>query len=143
MPSDNWELVQLIGPADLALSLPWHFLYEIDDAYALLCLKAEGEWDCLGTALKPCGPDGHAGLFLTDRRLLVESSPAGALVGKFGGSTAGPDPSSSAFAIGSRCYVAMPERRPVALFVAINGALTEARPELINFKFEIFGANSS
>src|SRR5438477_11968606 len=112
MPSDNWELLQSIGPADLALSLPWHFLCEIDDTHSLLFLKAEGEWDCLGRAVRPCGPDGHAGLFLTDSRLLVTSCSPGALVGKFDGSTAGRDTSSSAFAIGSRCYVAMPEKRP-------------------------------
>lgn len=141
MPADDWELVQSIGPADLALSLPWHFLCDIGDAYTLLCLRAEGEWDCLGRAVRPCGPDGHAGLFLADSRLLVTSSPPGALVGKFGGSTAGRETSSSAFAIGSRCIVPMPEKRPVPLFIAVNGALTEAGPKLTNFKFEIFGVS--
>jgi hypothetical protein len=139
MPADDWEPVQTIGPADLALSLPWHFLCEIVDPYSLLCLTAQGQWECLGVAVKPCAPDGHAGLYLPDSRLLLASSPPGALLGKFGGSSAGRESSSSAFAIGSRCVVAMPDKRPVALFIAVNGALPETGPTLANFRLEIFG----
>jgi hypothetical protein len=139
MPVDDWELVHTTGPIALTLMLPWHFVVEITDPFSLLCLTADGEWDCLGQAVRPCGPNGHPSLPLPDARLLLTSSPPGALLGKFGGSTAGRETTSSPFAIGARCVVPMPEKRPAALFIAVNGALTETRPTLTNFKLEIFG----
>jgi hypothetical protein len=139
MAADDWEPVHTFGPEELTLTIPWHFLLEIADSYTLLCLRAEGQWDCLGTAIRPCGPDGHASLYLPDVRLLLVSSPPGALIGKFGGSTAGKESAPSAFGIGSRCVVAMPEKRPAALFIAINGALQETPPTLTNFRLEILG----
>ena len=121
-------MVTLLG------NTPWHFLIEIVDSWTLLLLHGDGEWDCLGAAIRPCGPDGHASVCMPDSRLLLSSSPPGALIGKFGGSTAGKD---NAVAIGSRCIVSMPDKRPAALFIAINGALLETHPTLTNFRLEI------
>jgi hypothetical protein len=139
MAADDWELVETIGPKNLRLVLPWHFLCEIVDSYTMLYLKAEGVWDCLGSAIKPCGADGHAGLYLPDSRLTLTSSAAGALIGKFGGSTAGRG-ETTAFSIGSHCFVAMTDKRPAALFIAVNGAVLDATPTLTDFKLEIYGA---
>jgi len=136
MAANDWDPVHSFGPKDLTLNVPWHFLVEIIDTWTLLSFRAEGQWDCLGAAIRPCGPDGHASLYMPHSRLALNSSPPGALIGKFAGSTAGKE---SPFAIGSRCVVPMPDKRPAVLFIAINGALLETPPTLTNFHIQISG----
>lgn len=140
MAADLWDPIITINQANLSLALPWHFVMEVVDPYGSLLLESAGQWDCLGSAIKPCGPDGHASLTLPDARLLLASSPPGALIGKFGGSSAGRETPPTLFAIGSRCVVAMPDKRPVPLYIAINGAVVDSRPELMNFRLAISGA---
>jgi hypothetical protein len=139
-PANFWDPIDTINQTSLTLSLPWHFLVEVVDPYGFLSIEAFGEWDCLGAAIKPCGPNGHASFMLPDPRLLLTSSPPGALIGKFGGSSAGHETPSTIFAIGSRCVVAMPEKRPVPLYIAVNGAVVDSSPVLENFRITISGA---
>src|SRR4051812_28191454 len=97
----DWESIVVIDDAPLPITYPWHFVCEIGEEWLRLCFIAKGRWNCLGDALVPCNPDGHAGLPLAAEQLLIAKCAPGALIGKLGGSIAGRD-DGKLFAIGSR-----------------------------------------
>jgi hypothetical protein len=136
--ADDWESIAVVGGSALQIGYPWHFIREIDGDWTRLRLDATGRWNCLSDYLIPCGPGGYPGLpFPADRLQIAESAP-GALIGKFGGSLAHRT-DGTVFAIGERSFVAMPEKKPAILSIAINGAVPRATNVLQELKLEIFG----
>ena len=102
-------------------------------------------------AVADCGPDGLPEIpFLLDR-LYVTDCPVGALIGKFGRSSAATmapaaasaDPSpvaeGKAFAIGSYCVTSVPDKSVGPLFAGFNCVLRPIR--LIRLKISIAFAN--
>ncbi len=94
-----------------------------------LRITASGLWAALGGMLPDCGPDGLSGLPFESAQLIIADCPVGALIGKFGGSSAthkaaAPEATALAedvpFAIGSYCVVKVPEIAPGALLIGFN-----------------------
>jgi hypothetical protein len=125
MTRDDWEPIFVLHKRPLQLTYPWHFVCEITGDWTLLRLTADGEWSCLGDAVRPCGTNGHVDLPLQQDHLLISASAPGALIGKFGGSIASRT-DGSPFAIGSQCFVAAPDKKSAQLYIGINGAVPRA-----------------
>jgi hypothetical protein len=138
MPLDDWEIIATIDEPNLVIGYPWHLACELEGDWTRLRLTAEGSWSCLGDPVKPCGPDGHPNLPLQAERLLVAGGAPGALIGKFGGSTAGRS-DGTAYVIGSHCILAMPKKENALLFIGINGAIPGPSNVLQRIKLEIRG----
>jgi hypothetical protein len=138
MPRFDWQPISTLDETNLAIGYPWHFVGELFGEWTLLRLTAEGNWSCLGSAVMPCGPDGHVALPLASDRLLIAAAAPGALIGKFGGSMASRnDPTP--FVIGTRSVVKMPARENAQFYIGINGALPVAGYVLAHIKLEIRG----
>jgi hypothetical protein len=135
MTRDDWDTIFVLDNRPLRLTYPWHFVCEITGDWALLRLRADGEWSCLGDAVRPCGANGHVDLPLQQDRLLVPTSAPGTLIGKFGGSIASRS-DGSPFVIGSYCFVAVPDKKIAQLYIGINGAVASAS-ELTWLRLEI------
>jgi hypothetical protein len=136
---DDWQPITTIDGENLQIIYPWQFATEIVGEWKLLRLAASGEWDCLGDAVKPCGPDGHPQLFFPDTRLILPPAAPGTLIGKFGGSAAARTGDSAAFAIGTQCVIAMPDKKLAQLFIGINGAVPSVQLTLRVLRIEISG----
>jgi hypothetical protein len=105
----------------------------------------------MGDLLPECGPDGLPAVPLQLDRLYLGDCPVGALIGKFGRSSAAivpavaasADPSAivegKAFAIGSYCAVKVPEKPGAPLFASFNCTLRPIR--LITLKIRVMRAN--
>jgi hypothetical protein len=118
--SEFWEQIASLERADAHIDALWLRVHEAVPAKYLLRFEATGSWACLGHDIRGCGPDGLATLRLHADSLLLPMAPAGALIGKLGGSSAGRD-DGKVFVIGSFC-VYPPLDKPAPLFIAINGA---------------------
>jgi hypothetical protein len=138
---EDWQPITTIEETDLQISYPWQFVTEIVGDWKILELLAKGEWDCLGDAVKPCGADGHPDLFFPEARLILPACAPGTLIGKFGGSAAARTGDSTAFAIGSQCVIAMPDKKSAQLLIGVNGALPRARLTLQTLRLEISGVD--
>jgi len=123
---------------------PWLMVLESVGDNTHLKIESEGEWRVLGSFLPACGPDGLAGLILPNDQLVVAGCRFGALIGKFGGSsaahrTAQPDASAAdataqsdtstradePFATGAFCLLKLPTGVIGPLFIGFN---TPSRP---------------
>jgi hypothetical protein len=138
MIRSDWESIFSLDQTGLIIGYPWYFVTEIEGDWTSLRLTVEGQWDCLGVAVKPCGPDGHPELPLAADRLIVPSAAPGALIGKFGGSNAGRG-ETGAFVIGSQSFAPMPEKKARQLFISINGATPDPKSTLERIMLKIYG----
>jgi hypothetical protein len=140
MSNDSWETVhRFSADRPFEMSYPWFFICDIVGDWTCLRLTATGIWDCLGPAVKPCGPDGHVDLMLQQDRLLVPACAPGMLIGKLGGSTAGRG-DGTIFVIGSKCVLSIPEKKSTVLFVGVNGAIPSSLNRIDMLTLEISGA---
>jgi len=128
----NWTVLAAAGnftqqPGTVAA--PWFPVMETLAGIPSLRIKATGSWNAIAGMLPGCGPDGVAGLVFDSTQLMLAGCPAGALLGKFGGSSASyvPPPAGSTaiaegqpFAIGSYCVVKVPDNTLGPLFVGFN-----------------------
>jgi hypothetical protein len=121
---------------------PW--LVALDDLRTAtrLRLSVTGTWTIAEDLLLPCGPDGYAGLPLVETALVLASAPAGALIGKFGGSSAAVGPAGATeppldapFMIGSACELAVPAKA-APLMIGFNTALGRV-VQIAEFKIEV------
>lgn len=135
----NWIKLDTFMAVPPQFEAPWHMLIDVFEHVDRLRITATGEWQPLpGLAIK-CGPDGFGGLAVADSALILPGCPVGALIGKFGGSSASLDAtaapaggeagSPAAFAIGAHCVVARPKDVLGPLFLGFN---TRARPLTID-----------
>jgi len=77
-----------------SLVVPWLKAIECPTDATHLRIEATGEWQLMPGVLAKCDPDGLVGLRVTSDQLLMPDVPAGALIGKFGGSSASATPIS-------------------------------------------------
>jgi hypothetical protein len=139
MVPEEWDALSTFEQPNLALEAPWLRVLETFGDATYLRLEATGQWQVLGGGIAPCGPDGHLDLFLPQERLIVPAAPAGALIGKIGGSTAGRT-DGSVFTIGAFCVVAVPDKAVGPLFIGVNGAVFRPGGNLTQLRLVISGA---
>jgi len=105
---------------------PWLVAVEMIRDVTHLRIRAEGSWSPMPGVLADCQPDGHAGLALPADRLVISDCAVGALIGRFGGSSAGYGQSgddadkTKPFPIGKYCVVTVPQKAVVPLFIGFN-----------------------
>jgi hypothetical protein len=139
MTRDDWDTIFILDEQQISITYPWQFVCEINGDWTSLRFTADGLWDCLGDAVKPCGPNGHVDLPFQQDRLLVAAAAPGTLIGKLGGSIAGRTDGTT-FAIGSRCVVLREmQKKTMAVYIGINGAVAHASNVLNRLKLEICG----
>jgi hypothetical protein len=136
---DDWQQIWHLEETNLAFGYPWVFATELVGDWTSLRLIATGRWSCLGSAVQPCGPNGHPDLPWAADRLLLASVAPGALIGKCGGSIASRG-DGTIFAIGERCFLPMPEKKNAQLFIGINGAVPGANV-IAQITLDISGVN--
>jgi hypothetical protein len=153
MPID-WRELTTFERANEDIRAPWipvPVLETLDDDITHLRLRVDGSWTVMGGLLPDCGPDGLPEVPLQLDRLFVGDCPVGALIGKFGRSSAAmmpavaasADPSAivegKAFAIGSYCAVKVPEKPGTPLFAGFNCVVRPVK--LITLKIRIMAAS--
>lgn len=97
----------------------WMLALDLLPANRTIKLKARGSWGCFGETGPKCGPEGYAALGMPVEHLIMAECPAGALIGKTGGSTVGRK-DGTVFPMGSFCVLS-PLEKAAPLFVAVNG----------------------
>lgn len=144
----NWIKLASLNELPQPFAAPWLMVIDVFEHVDRLKITAEGEWQpLLGLDVK-CGPDGFGGLALADAALIIPGCPVGALIGKFGGSSASLDATvnpaggetalPAAFAIGTHCVVPRPKEILGPLFVGFN---TRSRPlSIASFSLLVEGA---
>lgn len=139
MATVNWNLLCEYQIEPGPVTKPWILVLDGPKESTYLQIKAAGKWTPAGGLLGQCGPDGLLGAPFQTDKLVVSDCPVGALIGKFGGSSASLTPASAAstapptaaspltegrsFAIGSHCVVAVPDRSIGPLYVSFNGLI--------------------
>ena len=136
---EEWDTIATFERENQPLAAPWLLALEAFGDATYLRLEATGQWQVLGGDIAPCGPDGHMELFLAPDRLFVTTAPAGALIGKIGGSSVGRS-DGHVFPIGSLCVVAIPDKAVGPLFVSVNGAFARPGGVLTRLRLVIAGA---
>jgi hypothetical protein len=96
----------------------WTVAVEYLESWQRLRITAEGSWDVGGVT---SGPDGSRISAIDRARCLVDKAPAGALIGKLGGSTAGMS-DGHLFVVGSSCVLQPTDDTPKSgpLYLTIN-----------------------
>ncbi|MFI0847447.1 hypothetical protein [Mesorhizobium sp. IMUNJ 23232] len=130
----NWVVLHEFKKDDVELDAPW--LCALDSVADATHLKFEatGEWKTLDSVLPACKPDGLAGATVPATSLILATCRPGALIGKFGGSSAAHKELASPpaelvenepFPIGSLCVVKLPAAMLGPVFIGFN---TTSRP---------------
>jgi hypothetical protein len=139
----DWKAFKTIDEiSNGQISEPWLLAVEMIRDVTRLRICAEGSWSPLPGVLADCGPDGHSGLSVPADRLVIPDCAVGALLGRFGGSSAGyqstADADTKPFSIGKYCAVIVPPKAFGPLFIGSN---TFARPlKITRLKITIEGA---
>jgi hypothetical protein len=113
----------------------WLLAVEMIRDVTLLRITATGTWSAMPGILAACEPDGHPALAVPTDRLVIPDCAVGALIGRFGGSSAGYQQQSNdaektkPFPIGKYRLVLPPAKAAVPLFIGFN---TVYRPVRIN-----------
>jgi hypothetical protein len=84
----TWDEIGAFGPKDGSLGAPWMLVVEEFSGKTSLKITAEGSWSIIPGLNIDVGPDGEPLLKLADSELYIPGIPAGALLGKLGGSSA-------------------------------------------------------
>jgi hypothetical protein len=114
--------------------MPWHRVTEVIRGPTHLQLSAKGSWTAIPDVLIACGPNGFAGFSLPPDQVVLPDAPPGALIGRFGGSSASLK-ADGAFPIGLDCVVQLPANSVGPLFVSFN---IVARPvDVASFAIEV------
>jgi hypothetical protein len=143
----NWTELKSYELANKSVDAPWLMVIESVGDATHLKIEAEGQWNAPGSVLPACGADGLAGIVLPDNQLILSGCRFGALIGKFGGSSAihhtpaqpGVSPAADeAFAIGTFCLLKLPVDTLGPLFVGFNAI---SRPmQVAALKVKVSGA---
>ncbi|KAB7643925.1 hypothetical protein [Polymorphobacter fuscus] len=140
----NWIRIETRQPTAGPFDLPWLPLVDMVENFNWLRITAQGMWTPFPGVALTCRPDGYGGFQLANSALVLANCPMGALIGKFGGSSAHAEPAkvadgqaaddeavatSSVFAIGSHCVLKLPTKPHGPLFIGFN---LHSRPIEIN-----------
>jgi hypothetical protein len=119
MKTTTWTDVKTLTLPSRPAAGAWTLALDLVPANTLLRITCSGTWtytDGFG-----CGPDGDP--LSAMKSLLVASAPAGCVVGRFGGSTAGLAGDAAGFPVGSYCVPATPvSSMPLYLTINVNPA---------------------
>ena|ERR1700732_2640957 len=155
MPIERWQNLPIYElpqpqpgqpPQPLRMTGLWLRVAELLPANRIIKIAASGTWSDLRAGL-PIGPDGYLDLTIPADQLIASNAPAGALMGKIGGSTADKitddkkKDSITIFPIGTFCVVA-PLDKAAPLFVAVNGAWSLAEFHFLTLRVEISTSES-
>jgi hypothetical protein len=134
----SWTPLVNIQPIPVdQFRMPWHRVTEVIRGPTHLLITATGNWSPMPDVLTTCGPNGFAGLSLPADRVVLPDAPPGALIGRFGGSSASLK-ADGAFPIGLDCVVQLPPNSVGPLFVSFN---IVARPVPVqSFAIEVSAA---
>lgn len=146
MPEIYWTTVaKFPNIVTQAIWEPWLAAAEVVRDCTHIRLRATGNWSVLADdRTRTCGPDGYPDL--TGPEKVIADCSVGALIGRFGGSSAGyaiPAADDTAkvkpFSVGSYCIVTVPTRSIGPLFISFNST---CRPIVVNrMTLTIEGAN--
>ncbi|MBV8188414.1 MAG: hypothetical protein JOY64_36175 [Alphaproteobacteria bacterium] len=124
---------------------PWRVLARVirDCTYMRLVVDDDGAWRIPGVDTN-CGPDGYAGIEIGGKTV-IDDCAIGALIGRFGGGSAGYSTQAATdadkgrpFPIGTYCIMPIPAKSVGPLFVGFN---VVARPiQVRRLKITIEGA---
>jgi hypothetical protein len=100
---------------------------KVADVATYLRISASGSWTPM-TGSPDCGPDGLSGRAFPDDQLILADCACGALIGRFGGSSAtlkaqtvdGTAGETKPFPIGVLTFVKLPDKFVGPLYVAFN-----------------------
>jgi hypothetical protein len=133
----DWQLLKDFNQQNVALDGTWYrFVEDYISPGKILKFAAKGEWHYLPGHPQRCGPDGFLGLPLPDEKLMLPTSPLGALIGKLGGGSAD-QKDGTVFAIGSFALVSVPTNMPCTLFITINTAKGARIPSLERLELNV------
>ena len=122
---------------------PWLVAVEMIRDVTHLRIRADGIWSPMPGVLAECEPDGHIALSLPADRLVIPDCPVGALIGRFGGSSAGYQQSGGdaekvkPFPIGKYCIATVP-KTVGPLFIGFNSLVRPVR--VTRLKITVEGA---
>jgi hypothetical protein len=116
----DWQPIVTFNNSNVDLPAVWFKVADHVSAGKVLKFSATGQWSFLPDLGKKCGPDGFLGFPLPYEKLLVPTTPLGALIGKLGGSTAD-QKDGTLFTIGSFTVVVAPDKSG-PLYIGINAA---------------------
>lgn len=100
----------------------WTLVREFVDGPAVMTIATttDATWSYADSAKARCGPDGDSAAVLSRMKCLLPSAPVGALIGKFGGSTADvAADKATMFVVGKFCVARVPDGGG-PLFLTIN-----------------------
>lgn len=117
----------------------WLRVVELLPTNQLIKIEASGTWQCFGSGVPACGPQGYLDVNISSDQLALPKSPPGALIGKLGGSDSGRD-DGSVFPIGEFCVIAALDKR-VPFFVSANGAWRLGTLTYSKLKIQISSTN--
>ena len=134
MPAPTWTPLPTFRLPQGLITKPWLLVLEEPRATEASHLKIQvtGAWTPTGGSLSRCDPDGLLGAPMQTDKLAVTNCPLGAVLGKFGGSSASFVPPATdggslsegqSFVIGSFCVVAIPDKSFGPLFLSFNGLI--------------------
>lgn len=142
----KWTPLQTFSLPMSEISTPWVVTPpEIPDGTTHLKFVAKGTWKTIA-AMDACGPDGMAGREFAAEQLLHADCPVGALIGRFGGSTASlkaPEAEADTeggatkpFAVGSFAIVKLPKNFVGPVLLGFN--LSRRPVNVTSLSVEIF-----
>jgi hypothetical protein len=117
MNSKDWQPIFERNNFEADLPAGWFKVVDYVKTGKILKFEASGEWTFLPGLT--CEPDGYIGFPLPYDKLLVSTTPVGALIGKLGGSTAD-QKDGTLFAIGSYTIFVPPEKGSGPLYIGAN-----------------------
>ncbi len=130
MPDIKWS--PLDSPPDIVgrdIYEPWLVAVSIIPACKYVRLRVSGRWRLPASMDKPCEPYGYTNATAPGAAIIADF-PIGALIGRFGGGSAGyskeqaTDPEKGGpFAIGTECIVPVPKDCIGPLFVGFNSTI--------------------
>ncbi|HEV7922158.1 MAG TPA: hypothetical protein VGR02_15340 [Thermoanaerobaculia bacterium] len=115
MKTTTWTDLKTLTLPSRPAAGAWTLVLDLVPANTQLRITCSGTWTY--TEGFTSGPDGDP--MSAMKGLLVASAPAGCVVGRFGGSTAGLAGDMAGFAVGSSCVPA-PPAASVPLYLTIN-----------------------
>jgi hypothetical protein len=127
MPQIKWEsLGSFPNIVGRDVHEPWLVAVPIVDVYEYVRLRVSGRWRIPASADKVCEPYGYTDAAPVGTAIVADF-PTGALIGRFGGGSAGYSKEKATdlekggpFAIGTECIVPVPADCVGPLFVGFN-----------------------
>lgn len=116
-------------------------LKDFEDA-TYLRIAVEGTWSLPLGQLEPCEPDGYCGLAVPAEKLIIADCPYGALIGRFGGGSAGflataaDAAAGRPFPLGKFAVVQVPTGSMGPLFIGFNSTIRPVKVDTLSLAID-------